>query len=385
MGKGFTGWMLLWGVTLASGFSASAESVPSGLDPFLNAGKVPRYIRISAKGYQTRTSPDFAKATTNNLGPLSEGGELLAVKGVIRYEYGTAVEARTKTGSIWVWVPKGEKKAFEFCETQACFASLAEALEKFAHGSGVTVEQAEACGVVADAQGLALSPDAAWRLSEQGAPQSGLSKPFKMSVRALWEVSKPGRGEMLTKLLSDSLDRYGKNLLNQRTLADAGTFCPNYSRLSRDQRKEFWMHLFNGVALRESSFTLGPPVFDEEEKKQVFRGPLDPQHYSMGLFALSYQAATNPNYKGGGCHMNLGRDRYKDITDLSLTIYDAKVQTDCAVTIMNTWVPKDGAIGLSVRGGARFWSTLRTSNPATASVIQSMKRFSPCWKAGGSK
>jgi len=46
--------------------------------------------------------------------------------------------------------------------------------------------------------------------------------------------------------------------------------------------------------------------------------------------------------------MDWRRDRNKDISDPSLTIYDPKIQMECAVTIMNKWVPRDGGVASTI-------------------------------------
>ena len=48
---------------------------------------------------------------------------------------------------------------------------------------------------------------------------------------------------------------------------------------------------------------------------------------------------------------------------------------------MNAWVPQDRGVGYSsgggYRGGARFWSTLRSFN--NGKTVLELKKFSPCW------
>ena len=172
------------------------------------------------------------------------------------------------------------------------------------------------------------------------------------------------------------MDKYGQALIHQRTLTDAATFCPRFAALDDNGKKEFWIHLFNGVARYESNFKLGAPVYDEARGVDVYRGRIDAANDSMGLFQLSYGSSSY----GKGCQMDIRRDRNKDISDPSLTIYDPKIQMECAVTIMNKWVPRDGGVGLhDTRGGARFWSTLRSSNSATRNVIASLRRDTACF------
>src|SRR4051812_2804305 len=118
-------------------------------------------------------------------------------------------------------------------------------------------------------------------------------------------------------MMSDALDKYGQNLINQRSLGDAAKFCPNFSRLNQQQKKEFWIHLFNGVARYESNFKTGTPAFDKNRHIDVYRGPIRPSAYSMGLFQLSYSSSSA--YRPG-CRIDYNKDRGKDISNPSLTI-----------------------------------------------------------------
>jgi len=138
------------------------------------------------------------------------------------------------------------------------------------------------------------------------------------------------------------------------------------------------VHLMAGMA-RYESFFKPESTFDEAGFRNLRTGRINPKTHSQGLFQLSYASAGQKAYRGF-CKFNYQADKNKDISDPSLSIYDTKKQMDCAVGILNQWVKKDGAVGLSRdRGGARFWSTLRSTNPATARVRASLKRFSPCW------
>jgi hypothetical protein len=136
------------------------------------------------------------------------------------------------------------------------------------------------------------------------------------------------------------------------------------------------------VAKYESSFRTNT-TFDEAHKRNVRKGRINPKTYSQGLFQLSYASAAQPAYKDF-CRFDWKADRRKVLTDKSLTIYDPQLQMDCAVGIMNYLVTQNGAVGYRThddwKGGARFWSTLRSNNPATALVRKSLKRYTPCWK-----
>lgn len=228
------------------------------------------------------------------------------------------------------------------------------------------------------------APEAEASSSDGGSSSGGK---FKMSVTPAWEVAKGKTGAKWTQFMSEALEKYGKGLLKQETLKDAATYCPKYAKLSDSQRKEFWIHLFNGIAKYESNFTLGKPTYREphtdadgtyHKGKQVFSGPINREWDSMGLFALTYKAEKWKSYPG--CKgFKWSKDMNKKIEDSNLTIYDAKNQANCAVSIMNKWVQSDDQIGnRGSKGGARFWSTLRKTNANWKNVKAAVKRFKPC-------
>ena len=361
-----------------------AEKGPRDLQTYLKDGVTPKYIRMDVKGYNVRTSPDFSVNRTDNVDFKSKGGDLFAVESIRKLQYGAAVRIHVEDELRWVYVPYERKNDFQFCESEACFTAMARSLDFLLKGSNVNAEQAQNCGVSSGPEGLILPAGAPAPRRE---PVTPLPPPRPapapvastgLRTKPLWENARGAQGAQWTQMLSESIDKYGQGLLNQRNLSDARTFCPNFYRLNREEKKEFWVHLFNGIARYESNFKLGVPAFDEVLHVNVYRGQIRPSRYSMGLFQLSYSSA--PGYRPG-CRIDYNRDRGKDVSDPSLTIYDPKIQMDCAVTIMNRWVPRDGGVGLdSERGGARFWSTLRSSNPATQNVIATLKRHSACWK-----
>lgn len=370
------------------------EKGPRELKFYVDSGRTPNYLRIDAKNTRVRTSPDFDEKREDNVESRTEGGELYAVERVEPMNYGAAVQVHVGMELRWVYVPYAQKEDFQFCESEACFTAMARSFDFLLRRTGVSVEQAQSCGITEGPEGLVLPKGAAAPRRE---PQPNVAKPkpmpakpaaptpepaprgdFRMSAAPAWERARGAQGTRWTQMLSESLDKWGKNLLDRNNLSDAKTFCPNFSRLSRDQKKEFWIHLFNGIAQNESNFKLGPPAFDEKLHRNIYRGPIMPNRYSMGLFQLSYGSAGA--YRPG-CRIDWRRDQGKTVDDPTLTISDAKIQMDCAVTAMNKLVGQDGAVGLrNDRGGARFWSTLRLSNPATTQVIHGLKRFGACWR-----
>lgn len=379
------------------------ERGPSDLKTYLKEGRKPRFLRINVKGHNIRTGPDFSVKRRDNIGFQTKGGELYVVESMQPMAYGAAMEINVDGRNHWVYVPYSRKDDFQVCESEACMSSLADSLDFFLHGSGVSVNQAESCGVSSGPEGLVLPPGAPEPTREPEMNLTSALVPMKprsqnatnsLSVKPLWEAAKGRQGAQWTRLASNALDKFGQGLLNRRSLSDASTFCPNFSRLNEAQKKEFYIHLLAGIARYESNFRPSTPVFDEDNYKNrtppynIYRGRIKPGSYSMGLFQLSYSAA--PGYRPQ-CRIDWSKDRHKDISDPSLTIYDPQIQMECAVTILNRWVSQDGGLGytrdvrdhrgrMRFRGGANYWSTLRNTNPATKNLIGSLKRFGPCWR-----
>lgn len=392
--------VFIW--SLAYGFSASvalAQNPPTGVvipPPFVEtaraASDMPKYLRINVKGYHIRTSPDFRARTNDNIDFKTSRGATFAVRRTIKMRAGVAANILVNGEDRWVYVPNWRKKDFEFCDSEACFSDLAKVL-KILSNQNITPDTLAECGLALNPDGSMVSPDLPTAVTDAPMPaplpieiarenerripaEKRVEVPTRLKTKPLWESARSGAS--WTKMLVESLKEHGKGLLAITKLEDQSYFCPAYPKLSKAEREEFWVHLFNGIAKYESSFKAST-TFDEKTRRNLRSGPINPHTHSQGLFQLSYGSAAQKPYRNF-CKFDFRRDRNKDLSDPSLTIYDPKKQMDCAVGIMNKWVSKDRSLGLSVRGGARFWSTLRSTNPATAGVRASLKRFSPCWR-----
>jgi hypothetical protein len=373
------------------------EKGPSDITAYKQSNRAPRFLRINGKGQGVRASEDFKGA--GNIDFRSKGGEVYVVESVRHGTHSASVQINVDGEKRWVEVPYARKDDFQFCESEACFMALADSLDFFLRGSGVSAGQARDCGVSAGPEGLVLPLAAPPPPKPKPLPQTPRPKPvvkvaasgkFRPMLTPLWEKARGAQGAKWTQHISDAIDKFGQGMMGKKHLSDARAICPRFGALEPGEKKEFFLHFFNGIARYESNFKTAVPVFDEQRYKNrtppynLFRGPIKPRVYSMGLFALSYSAA--PGYRPQ-CRINYDKDRRKDISDPSLTIYDPQIQAECAVTIMNKWVTRDGAIGIGgngSRGGARYWGTLRGHNPAARQIASQLKRFTPCWEKGES-
>lgn len=407
------------------------------LNSYLISGSLPRYVRINVAGYNIRKSPEFSHTKTDNIDFTTNRGAMFVVRRMIPLDNGIAVNLFVDGEDRWVYVPNARRHDFQFCESEGCFSDLAEVL-KFLQDQKITAENLAECGLALDAQGSLIEPLKLETVAENYAAPATVERtpaelesiqaaipaekrPVKTEyiplpagkdvpipkprprreakpepkaekkpepvasasrprVSMLWEAARKSDGKRWTAMLSKALDKFGRGMIGKTRLKDQANWCPRYSKLTPGERKEFYAHLLNGFARYESGFKTNL-TFDEKTKTNPRSGRIKPDRYSQGLFQLSYSSTAQRTYRNY-CRFDYNRDKRKDISNSSLTIYDPKLQIECAVGILNHWVTKDGGIGFggknAHRGGARFWSTLRTNSSKSKLVRATLKRFKPC-------
>lgn len=422
------------------------KSPKTDLSAYLISGSVPRYIRINVAGYNIRTTPEFSYTKTDNIDFTTNRGGMFAVRKMIPLENGVAVNLFVDGADRWVYVPNRRRQDFQFCESEACMSDLAQVLkflqdqkitaenlaecglsldaqgslieplkletvaDNYAEASTTPVVERTPAELeviqaaipedkrpvktefVALPEGKdaptpifrprpAAKPEKeegqAQAREERAEPVASASRP---RVNMLWEASRRSDGKQWTSLLSKALDKYGQDMIRKTSLKDAANWCPRYNKLTAGERKEFYAHLINGFGFQESGFKTNL-TFDEKTYTNPRSGRIKPDRHSQGLFQISYTSAAQKAYKPA-CRFDYNKDKRKDISNSSLTIYDPKLQIECAVGILNYWVKKDGGVGFGKkgahRGGARFWSTLRTNSKKSKLVRATLKRFKPC-------
>ncbi|NCN95588.1 MAG: lytic transglycosylase domain-containing protein [Bdellovibrionales bacterium] len=139
--------------------------------------------------------------------------------------------------------------------------------------------------------------------------------------------------------------------LTSKNPNDILEFCPSYNSLDDSGRKMFWISLIAAMARFESGFN------PETRYTEAFRDALGQFIISRGLLQLSIESA-----RGYGCELRAAED-----------LHDPQINLECTVRILTRWVDRDGVItgkvGVSWRGGARYWSVLRKAS--TLSSIRS--------------
>jgi hypothetical protein len=136
--------------------------------------------------------------------------------------------------------------------------------------------------------------------------------------------------------------------LPDRVPADVSNFCAEYNQDSRSDRIHFWVGLIAAVADAETGGRFNPR--DSYTEPMHEHGPESPLVVSRGLLQLSFPG---------------DRNAYQcEIADAE-ALYDPSVNLACGVKILAKLVTHDqriaGQVGSTWKGGAVYWSTLRSS------------------------
>lgn len=392
--------------------NAASQAIPETAQEFLDQKITPKAIRINLEGYNIRSTSSFGIRDTN-IAWKSEYAQVLPVTRIKKLyggsegvAIGVCLQGSVVNGKCvrpnkehFVFVPLEEKYDFNLCTDLSCNAStISQGLNVMSSSfASLEVKPPTGCnqsllGHPVEMDTSPAAPTSATLPAEfsQIAPKQvrGM-RSDDLQMKPLWEKAKKPKastGTEWTNMLLDSIKTYGKNLTDSQDFADKKQWCPNWTRLSPSEKTEFWVHMFNGVAAKESNFNT-KTTFDEKTRHNIKKGRVNPDNYSQGLFQLSYGSADQKAYRNF-CKFDKEADSLKDVSDPSLTIYDPKKQMDCAVGMMNHLVGQNDAIGSTTtvngkkkyKGGARFWSTMRDSNAATREVKENVRNFTPCWK-----
>lgn len=132
---------------------------------------------------------------------------------------------------------------------------------------------------------------------------------------------------------------------------DAKIFCPNYKNLAESERKQFWAFFISSMAKFESNFD------PKEAYTEGFRDSSGRYVISRGLLQISMESS-----KGYRCGFTAEKQLHDPMKNLS-----------CGIIILNHWMKKDARIasrlGLSWKGGARYWSVLRAGRKTSYQSI----------------
>ena len=132
---------------------------------------------------------------------------------------------------------------------------------------------------------------------------------------------------------------------------DQDIFCPNYQNLNREQRKYFWAFIISLMVRFESNYN--PAATYEESFDDSTGQPV----VSRGLLQISFESS-----QSYGCGFTSAGQ-----------LHDAFRNLSCGINILKKWVPADqsiaGYLDENWRGGARYWSTLRSADKDSYNTI----------------
>ena len=138
-------------------------------------------------------------------------------------------------------------------------------------------------------------------------------------------------------------------------IKDIEEFCGSYPA-DKDGRKRFWVYLMSAMSERESGHN------PNNSYKENFKDVKGRYVVSRGLLQISIESAN-----GYGCG-------FKDEQEL----HDPKRNLECSVEILSKWVIRDGRIAgkeSGWRGGARYWSVLRSSSSSYGKITGWTKAY----------
>lgn len=122
--------------------------------------------------------------------------------------------------------------------------------------------------------------------------------------------------ENFTRYTVSALNKYGESLLDPKHKMKAdgySRYCSKYNRLTKLERKKFWVRFISGLSFLESSFD-----------------PTESNGDIKGLLQMDLKSVNNNIYK---CNLKKESDLYK-----------AELNINCAVKIMNSWIKRDRRI-----------------------------------------
>jgi len=160
--------------------------------------------------------------------------------------------------------------------------------------------------------------------------------------KARWELNDPKNADW-TKYVYDQLDVFGKDMLKV-VPKDYKDFCPQFLVMSPAQKKGFYVMLISGMVERESGHDT------QNSYQENFKDNKGHYIVSRGLLQISIESGN-----AYGCGFEHESELHIPEKNLS-----------CGIRILNRWISRDGRLAGKIdgrwRGGARYWSVLRSSS-----------------------
>lgn len=155
--------------------------------------------------------------------------------------------------------------------------------------------------------------------------------PTKQEEKASYPVLEKWKPEW-SPIVIDALETYGKELL-AFSPKDKSEWCFG------EDNKLNYLRLIQGMAKYESNFdpsTTYKETFHDRQGRNVI---------STGLLQMSAESCN-------GYGMTKKLTRYEELLDVH-------TNAECAVRVLNKWIPRDGFVAKDNLGAGRYWSVLR--------------------------
>ncbi len=142
---------------------------------------------------------------------------------------------------------------------------------------------------------------------------------------------------------------------------DIESYCSRYLYLDSESRVKFWVGLLSVMAEFESD--LNP----QTRYTETLRDSQNQRVVSRGLLQISIESANQQRYS---CKIRAAED-----------LHDPAINIGCGTKILSSWVARDGVVASSGgehRGGARYWSVLRSTNSAATKIRNQTNQLQFC-------
>lgn len=164
------------------------------------------------------------------------------------------------------------------------------------------------------------------------------------------------RSDEYTTFTGEHIDNYGQDLLNT-VPEDIDLYCPQYRDFSREQRRDFYISFISTVARFENN-SFNPSLTFRED----FPDSTGNLVVSRGLLQVSLESS-----RGWGCPLRSANE-----------LHDASKNLECGVRILNGLMRRGNRLGSRVggswKGGAEYWSVLRSTHARHQQLRQEVRR-----------
>lgn len=167
-----------------------------------------------------------------------------------------------------------------------------------------------------------------------------------LSPALSWESTKSPERREWSQIALKTVEQHFQDLDQAQ---DATRFCPNYLKLSRDQRINFWGQLISAMSYYESGWR---PTTRFKETSLGIDPVTGDTVYSEGLLQLSYQDQRWAPW----CEFRWEQDRQLSPTDPRKTIFNPAINLRCGIGILARQVRRTGRIVLF---SGVYWAVLR--------------------------